>query len=103
MASTSAGDRTSLVTRSGPLKPGPKPWLSKSYARRVVNDVGSFPASATPRRNEKNGTARTTRMTSPPIAAGQGRACNVRLHRVQKLFSTERPRRALGSANRSIV
>ena len=72
-AGSSVGDVTFAASSSGPLKPFPNPSVSRSYARRVVSFVGSFPASATPRRNAKNGSARTTRMTSPAIAAVHGR------------------------------
>ena len=97
-------DGTSLASRSGPLKPGPNPSLSKSYARRVVNDFGSLPASATPSRNERNGTASRSRMRSPPIATGHGFRWTMRLQRAQKLFSVSvRRLRAPGRANRSIV
>ena len=68
-----------------------------------MNFVGSLPASATPRRSETNGRARITRISSETIATGHGRDWMTRLQRTQKLCSWVCFRRALGSANLSMV
>src|SRR4051794_16990938 len=44
----SAADSVSATTWNGPLKPGPNPCASRSYATLVVDDAGSFPWSDEP-------------------------------------------------------
>ena len=57
----------------GPLKPGPKPSASRSYASRVVSPFGLVPASLTPRRSERTGMQRMIRRPPERIAASHGR------------------------------
>ena len=86
------------------MNPGPKPSDSRSYARRTVCSFLTLPASATPRRIENTGKARTTSTSSPPTAAGHGWFWRVRLHRAQKLLRVALvERRAPGSAKRSMA
>ena len=102
-AARSAGVVASPASSNGPLKPGPKPSVSRSYARRVVNFVGSLPESATPRRSERNGIARISRTRRPPTSAAHGRRCNERAQRAHTVWSGSTRFFAPGSANLSIV
>ena len=49
-AAASAGELVWATSSSGPLKPGPKPSASRSYACRVVVEAGSLPWSEEPSR-----------------------------------------------------
>ena len=71
----------SAASKIGPLKPGPKPLASRSYARRVVSDDGSLPWSAAPRRIENTGRASVTSTARLAPTMIQGRFWIWRLHR----------------------
>ena len=67
-----------------PLKPAPKPSARRSYALRVVDDGGSWPASEDPSRSPSTGIARATMTTSAPAASGTRCRCTVTAQRGQK-------------------
>ena len=56
---------TSTTIGIGPLKPGPKPSASRSYARRLVCSVGCVPWSAAPSRTRSDVDASARMATSP--------------------------------------
>ena len=62
-----AGSSISTASSSGPLKPGPNPSESRSYARRRVSDVGAVPSSGNPSFIENSGIARTSRIATAPM------------------------------------
>ncbi|CAM5434458.1 hypothetical protein SALBM311S_04730 [Streptomyces alboniger] len=57
----------------GPLKPGPKPSDSRSYARRCVVDVGCEPSSGSPSSSWVAGTAIAPSPTTPSSSTAAGR------------------------------
>lgn len=75
---------------SGPLKPGPKPSDSRSYARRWVVDVGCEPSSGRPSSSWVTGTAIAPRPTTPSSRTVAGRRMTKCAQRV--------PRPALAAA-----
>src|SRR5256885_5370199 len=56
----------------GPLKPGPKPAASRSYAWRVVWLVGSLPESLAPSRRPRAGEAKASSRAVDPAPAHTG-------------------------------
>ena len=67
-ARAAAGTLSSSIDSSrGPLKPGPKPSPSRSYARRVVSVSEAAPLSVMPRRKLNSGAASRPSATIPPI------------------------------------
>ncbi len=69
---------------SGPVKPGPKPFDSRSKPIRVWLPAGSVPWSAEPSWSEKNGRARTTMTARAAPAVIHGRRCTRSAHLGQK-------------------
>src|SRR5580700_6469060 len=55
MVAASCDDDRGAANTRGPLNPGPNPSANRSYAWRVVNDVGPLLASVKARRIENNG------------------------------------------------
>ena len=83
----------STTTVSGPLKPGPKPSSSRSYAWRVVASAGSEPASGRPELHVRAGTAIAPSMPTVSATAPRARRDELRLadaHRVRALGTTPR-------------
>ena len=68
----------------GSVKPGPKPFVSRSYALRVVWSFGAVPASARPSRTASTGEASSSRTT---ITTGST---------IFALRETKRPQAAIG-------
>ena len=83
--SAPAGRSTTTVI--GPFAPGPKPCVMRSYARRLLCEVGSVPASSCPSRSENSGIASTTSTSTLAIAHGQGWSLTSRPQRANALFS----------------
>jgi hypothetical protein len=69
----SAGAGVWATSWSGPLKPGPNPLASRSYACRVVVEDGLLPASEEPRRRENTGNVRTPMSTIATADSSPGR------------------------------
>src|SRR5580693_9241683 len=84
VAASRDDDRGAATTR-GPLNPGPNPSASRSYAWRVVNEVGPLLASVKARRIENSGMARAINAMRARIAADHGCLWIARLQRYQKL------------------
>ena len=63
-----------------PLKPGPNPCASRSYALRVVVDSGSCPASEEPRRSDSAGTASASITISAATPSTTRCSCTNRAH-----------------------
>ena len=80
-------DGSETTTVNGPFVPGPKPVRTRSYARRMLSEVGFVPASICPSRNEKSGNAKRIRTSVAPIAHGHGRSLTLRPHRAKALRS----------------
>ncbi len=57
---------------SGPLVPGPKPWATRSYARRSVRLTGSEPSSGRPTRRPNTGSVAASSNPAAPSAYGTG-------------------------------
>ncbi len=68
---------------SGPLKPGPKPSASRSYALRVVVEAGSLPWSEEPRRSERVGMDSASITSRAAPASSFGRRSTVPAHLLQ--------------------
>ena len=87
------------------MNPGPKPSAKRSYAWRVVSDVGSLLASVKANRMEKSGTARTTNTVRATIPDVHGRRWIMRLQRYQKLsgVGVAPVCRSLGRCKRSMA
>ena len=71
----------STTTVSGPLKPGPKPSVSRSYERRSVVDSGWEPPSGRPSFMCVAGTAAAPSRVRPTSSTGSGRAVTKRAQR----------------------
>ena len=69
------------MTSSGPLTPGPKPSLSRSYACRSVVDVGELDGSVSPSPSFITGTVRRSISTIEPAARRPGRRATFWPHR----------------------
>src|SRR5437588_13053729 len=68
----SAGEPSLAAIRSGPLVPGPKYFVVRSYACRIVVDSDIAALSCCPRLSENSGIVRGIRMASAsrPLQAG---------------------------------
>ena len=95
----------STTTCSGPLKPGPKPSASRSYAWRWVVDGGLVPASVMPRRIESSGTASSSITARPATRATTGRSVTRRAQRALSVRadSADEPVRARPTRQRSML
>ena len=67
-STTVASLEMSTATSKGPLMPGPKPFATRSKARRSVLLVGSELSSGKPRRRESTGAVTARRRTVVPTA-----------------------------------
>jgi hypothetical protein len=74
----------SATSCSGPLKPGPNPSLSRSYALRVVLAAGSLPWSEEPSRSDSTGAESASMMISATAARGLGCRSTKPAQRAQK-------------------
>ena len=63
---------TTVTSSSGPVKPGPNPFVSMSNATRVGVPDGSVPWSAEPSWREKKGRAMATMMIRATPAESHG-------------------------------
>src|SRR5689334_18377133 len=75
------------TTASGPFTPAPKPWEIRSYARRLVSDVGFVPLSGWPSVIENSGIDSTTSTATLSTAHGHGRSVTILPHRANALCS----------------
>ena len=75
---------TLAASRSGPLKPGPKPSASVSYAVRVVEPARSLPSSGWPSRRLAKGAASRSSTSVPAIVARHGRATSRSAQRAKR-------------------
>ena len=76
-ARTASSPASATATTSGPLRPGPKPWATRSYAWRWVKLGGSAPSSGMPTRSASTGAARATSTAVTPDQVDAGVAGDV--------------------------
>ncbi len=83
-AAASLGEPISPTSWSGPLKPGPNPVASRSYASRVVDPAGSLPWSPVPSRSENSGMVSSTITPMATVESVRGRCDTYADQRAQK-------------------